>query len=314
MSAEPLRVLLVEDDEDDYVLTSSLLSEIESQKVDLEWVNSYREAVLALGRGEHDVCLVDYYLGERTGLELLREAAGGNSSAPMIMLTSHSGYDVDAEAMRAGAADYLVKNQISTPLLERSIRYAVQHSRLVRNLRKLASHDELTGLYNRRAMDELLKEETDRHQRYGRPAALVMLDVDRFKSINDSYGHLVGDEVLRWLAQLLRRAIRTADIPARYGGEELAVILPEMNSRQALGMAERVRRRVAAGPFEARGRDGRAIQIPITISLGVAGLPDDALSAAELIAAADRALYAAKHGGRNRAIRFCDLKERTQTT
>jgi diguanylate cyclase (GGDEF)-like protein len=307
MSAEPLRVLLVEDDEDDYVLTSSLLSGMESQKVELEWAASYRDALLALRRRRHDVCLVDYYLGERTGLELLREATEINSSAPMIMLTGHSGYEVDAEAMRAGAAGYLVKDQISRQTLERSIRYAVEHSRLVVNLRKLASHDELTGLYNRRAMDDLLKEETDRHQRYGRPAALVMLDVDHFKSINDSYGHLVGDEVLRWLAQLLRDAIRTADIPARYGGEELAIILPEMNGRQALGMAERVRRRVAACPFTSRGRDGRAIQIPITISLGVASLPDDALSAAALIAAADRGLYAAKHGGRNRAVRFRDL-------
>jgi diguanylate cyclase len=307
MSAEPLRVLLVEDDEDDYVLTSSLLSEIESQKVELEWAASYHDALLALRKRRHDVCLVDYYLGERTGLELLREAAEVSSSAPMIMLTSHSGYDVDAEAMRAGAAGYLVKNQINRQTLERSIRYAVEHSRLVVNLRKLASHDELTGLYNRRAMDDLLKEETDRHQRYGRPAALVMLDVDHFKSINDSYGHLVGDDVLRWLAQLLRDTIRTADIPARYGGEELAIILPEVNSRQALGMAERVRGRVAACPFTSRGRDGSAIQIPITVSLGVASLPDDALSAAALIAAADRGLYAAKHGGRNRAVRFCDV-------
>lgn len=314
MSAEPLRVLLIEDDEDDFVLTSSLLSEIESQKVNLDWAASYQEAVLALERSEYDVCLVDYYLGERTGLDLLREAAEVNSLAPMIMLTSHSGYEVDAEAMRAGAADYLIKTQVSTPLLERSIRYAIQHSRLIKNLRKLASHDELTGLHNRRAMDELLKEETDRHRRYGRPAALVMLDVDRFKSINDSYGHLVGDEVLRWLAQLLRETIRTVDIPARYGGEELAVILPEMNSRQALEMAERVRRRVAVSPFVARGREGGATHIPITISLGVAGLPDDALSAAELIAAADRGLYAAKHGGRNRAVRFCDLMKQTETT
>lgn len=313
MSAAPLRVLLVEDDEDDFVLTSSLLAGIDSPKVDLKWVATYEEAVLALERGEHDVCLFDYYLGERTGLELLREAVEANSATPVIMLTSHSGYDVDTQAMKAGAADYLIKNQISASMLERSIRYALAHSRLVENLRKLASHDELTGLYNRRAFDDLLKEETERHQRYGRPAALVMLDVDHFKSINDSFGHLVGDEVLRWLAQLLRDTVRTVDIPARYGGEEMAVILPEMNSQQALRMAERVRRRVASRPFAARGRDGRPLKIPITVSLGVAGLPDDALSAPALIAVADRSLYAAKRAGRNRATRFHDLTEQTET-
>lgn len=309
MSAEPLKVLLVEDDEEDFVLTSGLLSDIESHKVELEWATTYRDAVRALAKGGYDVCLVDYYLGERTGLELLRAAAGVNSSAPMIMLTSHSGYDVDKEAMRAGAAGYLVKGQISTALLERSMRYAVERSRLIESLRKLASHDELTDLYNRRAMDELLKEEADRHWRYGRPAALVLLDVDHFKSINDAYGHPVGDEVLRWLAQLIRESVRKVDIPARYGGEELAIILPEMNSRQALEVAERVRRRVAACPFEMRGRDGRTLRIEVTISLGVAGLPDHGPSADALIAAADEGLYAAKRGGRNRAVRFRDLFE-----
>lgn len=308
MPAEPLRVLLVEDDEDDFVLTTSLLSEIRNQKVNVEWAATYVDALSALGKGEHDVCLVDYDLGERNGLELLREAAAVNPAVPMIMLTGHGGYEVDAEAMRAGAADYLVKEEISAPALERSLRYAIQHSRLVEGLRKLASRDELTGLYNRRALGELLKEEAERHRRYGRPAALVMLDVDHFKSINDSFGHMLGDEVLRWLAQLVREAVRTADIPARYGGEELAIILPEMNSRQALGLAERLRRRVAARPFESRGRDGRIVSVPITVSLGVAALPEDALCADTLVAAADEGLYAAKRGGRDRAVRYGDMK------
>jgi diguanylate cyclase (GGDEF)-like protein len=313
MPAEPLRVLLVEDDEDDFTLTTSLLSEIENQEVSVEWAASYGDGLSALVKGGYDVCLVDYNLGERTGLELLREATAVNSSVPMIMLTGHGGYEVDAEAMKAGAADYLVKSEVSTPTLERSLRYAIRHSRLVDGLRKLARRDELTGLYNRRAMDEMLREETDRHSRYGRPAALVMLDVDCFKSINDSYGHLIGDEVLRWLAQLVRDTIRTADIPTRYGGEELAIILPEMNSRQAVGMAERLRRRVAACPFESRGRDGQALRIHVTISLGVAGLPDDALDADALVAAADEGLYAAKRAGRNRAVRFGDLTEQSET-
>lgn len=313
MTAAALRVLLVEDDEDDFVLTSGLLSGIDSPKVDLKWVANYHDAVLAIGRGEHDVCLVDYYLGERTGLELLRQAAEVNSAAPMIMLTSHSGYDVDAEALRAGAAGYLVKGQISTATLERSIRYAIQRARLIEGLRRLASHDELTGLYNRRAMDGMLKDETERHQRYGRPAALVLLDVDRFKSINDSHGHLVGDEVLRWLAQIVRDTVRAVDIPARYGGEELAIILPEMNGRQAARVAERVRRRVAVRPFVSRGHDGRQFRIPITVSLGVAVMPGDATSAESLVAAADQSLYAAKHGGRNRTVQYCDLTEQPET-
>ncbi len=313
MSAEPLRVLLVEDDEDDFVITSSLLAELDRPGVDLEWVTNYEDALLALRRSEHDLCLIDYCLGERTGLELLREAATVNPAAPMIMLTGHSGYEVDTQAMDAGAADYLIKGQISPPLLERSIRYALRRARLIDDLRQLASRDELTGLYNRRVMNDLLREEAERHQRYGRPAALVMLDVDHFKLINDCYGHLVGDEVLRWLAQLIHDTIRTVDAAARYGGEELAIILREMDGRQALRVAERVRHRVAASPFIYQRHDGPPLRVPVTVSLGVAGMPEDGVSAAALIATADQSLYAAKRRGRNRAVRFRDLIEQPET-
>lgn len=307
MLAQPLKVLLVEDDEDDFVITSNLLSEIPGRQVDLKWVATYADALREMESGKHDICLVDYALGERNGLELLHEAVEVNCVAPMIMLTGHNGYDIDTQAMKAGAADYLVKTQINTLLLERSIRHALQRSEIIENLRKLASHDELTGLHNRRAMDSLLQEVTDRHQRYNRPAALVMLDVDNFKGINDSYGHLIGDEVLRWLGQLLRETARSVDLLARYGGEELAIILPEMNSRQALGMAERVRRRVGIHPFVFRQRDGQTVQIPITVSLGVAEMPEDALTGDALIAAADQALYAAKRRGRNCTVEFREL-------
>jgi diguanylate cyclase (GGDEF)-like protein len=313
LTAEPLKVLLVEDDEDDFLLARSLLSEVGGRKVDLRWAASYQEALRAIESGGHDVCLVDYRLGERTGLELLREAGCADCKAPMIMLTSQNDYDLDAEAMRAGAADYLVKGRVDTSTIERSIRYALQRSSQFERLRGLANRDELTGLYNRRALDGLLREEVSRHERYGRPFSLVMLDVDYFKAINDSYGHPVGDEVLRWLARLVRDCVRAVDMPARYGGEELAVVLPEMDSRLALKVAERLRLRVAARPF-GFGSALRQTQFPVTVSLGVAALPDDAATAASLVAAADRALYDAKRGGRNRSVRFRDLPERAGQT
>lgn len=306
LSSRPLKVLLIEDDEDDFILAQGLLSEFGGCPVELDWVSNYQDALRAIERGAHDICLVDYLLGERTGLELMREALTTTRPIPMIMLTSQTGYEIDTEAMMAGAADYLVKGQINTDLMERSIRHALQRSSLLETLRKLASHDELTGLYNRRAMSRLLSEEAERYQRYERPVGLVMLDVDYFKTINDSYGHLVGDDVLRWLARLVHETVRTVDLPARYGGEELAVILPEMNSEQSLKMADRLRRRVAAHPYSFNSGDHHQ-QIPLTISLGVASLPADATTADNLIAAADRGLYAAKRGGRNRCVRFSDL-------
>jgi diguanylate cyclase (GGDEF)-like protein len=313
VSAESIKILLVEDDEDDFILARSLLNRIDGRKVELEWVANYQDALRAIERGSHDVYLVDYFLGERNGLELLREAMDDHCTAPMIMFTSHTEYAIDTEAMKAGAADYLIKGQVNAHLMERCIRYALERARLIETLRNMASHDELTGLYNRRAFNRLLKEEADRYQRYDRPSSLLMLDVDNFKAINDSYGHLVGDDVLRWLAGVVRESVRIVDMPARFGGEELAVILPEMNSQQALKLAERLRRCVASRPFSFC-QGGRSTQLPVTISLGVAALPADATTADNLIASADRGLYAAKRGGRNRAIRFCDLPEQLEAT
>src|SRR4028118_2174037 len=122
MNEALLKVLLVEDDEDDYVIIRDLLSEME--RFELEWVIDYEDALKAIEREEHAVCLLDYRLGERSGLELLREALRRGYKAPIILLTGQGDREVDLEAMQAGAADYLIKGQIDAPLLERSIRYA----------------------------------------------------------------------------------------------------------------------------------------------------------------------------------------------
>ena len=132
----PVRLLLVEDDEDDYVLTRELLADAKRTTFELEWIASFDEALQALARNEHDVCLIDYRLGEHDGLELLGRARELGVTAPMILLTGQGGGDVDLVAMRAGAADYLVKGAIDAPLLERSIRYALEQSRTLHALRE----------------------------------------------------------------------------------------------------------------------------------------------------------------------------------
>ncbi|MGV8073056.1 MAG: response regulator [Syntrophobacteraceae bacterium] len=132
-------VLLIEDDEDDYVLVQSLLSEVEHVEFRLEWAKNYDEGRRAIERGNHDVCLLDYQLGERDGLDLLRDSKGADGVAPVIILTGHGNYDLDLEAMEAGAADYLMKEQITAYVLERSIRYAIEHKRSERQLKSLSS-------------------------------------------------------------------------------------------------------------------------------------------------------------------------------
>ena len=138
MHNRPVKVLLVEDDEDDYVLTRDLLCEVEGERYELEWVSTYDAALETINHNQHDVIFVDYYLGDRNGLELLREVTGNRYAAPMILLTGRGDHEVDVEAMKAGAVDYLVKEQIEAPVLERSIRYAIEHATTLLTSRKQA--------------------------------------------------------------------------------------------------------------------------------------------------------------------------------
>jgi diguanylate cyclase (GGDEF)-like protein len=159
--------------------------------------------------------------------------------------------------------------------------------------------DELTGLSNHRRFQEALASELERARRFDTGIGLVMLDVDNFKQVNDTYGHQVGDHVLREVARVLRTESREVDEPARYGGEELAVILPAADLEGAYGLAERVRAGIESLTIAIDGGD----PLRVTASFGVAALPESAHDQGSLIAAADAALYSAKRTGKNRTIR-----------
>jgi len=167
-------------------------------------------------------------------------------------------------------------------------------------LKHLSLSDALTGVHNRRYFDQRLEEEADRARRSRRPLSCLFVDVDRFKSINDRFGHPAGDEVLRGIARRIKAELRLSDALGRYGGEEFAAVLSDSDAAMARAVAERVRAAVAAAPFP----DGAGRAIPVTVSLGIAtALPDrfasGAALSAHLVAAADRGVYRAKADGRN---------------
>jgi two-component system, cell cycle response regulator len=163
-------------------------------------------------------------------------------------------------------------------------------------MRHLAETDPLTNCFNRRAMMDKLEQEMDRAARYATMLTGMMVDIDNFKQINDTYGHLVGDRVLKQLANLLKREQRSVDIVARYGGEEFVVLLPETTNTESRNFAERILRRVATHDF---GEPGRPVRV--TISIGIASYPDERVSDGEsLLRLADTHLYRAKSDGRNR--------------
>ena len=171
---------------------------------------------------------------------------------------------------------------------------ALENARLYEEARALADRDPLTGFFNHRYLHERFGQEAVRARRGHRPLSLLMLDLDDFKLVNDSFGHLLGDDVLRWTADLIRKTLRASDVPARYGGDEFAILLPDADHDEAAATAARLRNAFASGAFS---RDGR-LTVPVGVSIGAATFPADGRTAAELIAVADAGLYRMKRSAR----------------
>ncbi len=433
MNHTRLRILLVDDDEDDYILTHAVLNEFYGDQVDVEWVSSYDPAREALLSGRHELCLLDYHLGARTGLDLLRETTSKGCTTPVILLTAHDDLQTDVEAMKAGAADYLIKGQFGPCVLERSIRYARgfaaerqhnlealrkseeryalamrgandglwdwdlttnriyfaprwkamlgyteaqigdspeewfgrvhrldvervkaeveahlagrsshletecrilhddgtyrwfltrglavrdQHGRAVRiagsqsdiTQRKLvedrlqhnAFHDSLTGLPNRALLLDRLGQAVARTKR--RPDcrfAVLFLDIDGFKFVNDSLGHQMGDQLLIAISRRLERCLRDGDTVARLGGDEFIVLMHDItDTRDVLGLAERVLECLQS-PFSLDGHELFA-----TASVGIALSATYVDTAEDVVRNADIAMYRAKSRGKSAYVVF----------
>ena len=204
----------------------------------------------------------------------------GGKSIGALIIASHQ---IEAYSLRQVKLLEQLASYITAP---------IENSQLYSQAREKARIDELTGLFNRRHFDERLKEETASHARYGGTFSLLMLDLDSFKVYNDIFGHPAGDDLLREVSDLIRNSIRTSDQPFRYGGDEFAIILPQVDMEGAHHVAERMRQSIAHGmQSESTG---------VTSSIGLAMCPADGADPSDLIAAADRALYCAKRSGRNR--------------
>jgi two-component system, cell cycle response regulator len=298
------RILLIDDDRMQAMLVRGFFTEFHGEQFDLDWAATYEEGLARLLNGDYAAALLDFQLGRHNGLELLREATARGCRIPIVFLTSETSEAIDIEAMNAGAQDFLVKTEITPRSLQRSLRYAMKLTATLEALRSFATHDQLTGLLNRREFDRILVEETERARRFQRPLALAIADIDLFKQVNDTHGHLLGDFVLHEVARRLQAQVRSVDRVMRYGGEEFALLLMETSRSRA---AEEARGLCAAMEREPV-LIGAGEPLPIRISVGVAVMPDDAATADALVGAADQALYAAKERGRNRAVTFAELK------
>lgn len=441
MADSKLRVLLVDDDEEDYLITSEVILEIPGAGYHITWKSSFDAALEELATGVYDVLVFDYRLGGETGIDLLREVMARKYPAPVILLTGQHDEDIDKQAICLGALDYLIKGKITPDSFERSVRHALAHFRTMKQLHDsnaflqsiidalssevailnnkeeilavnrawrnsfegaesqspescdnvgfltLADHlpdggsvgsddllrgvrrvmqgeisgfyleypcitvgrhrwviarvssfsaggegyvviayeditvrktaelelersralledlsvrDELTSLYNRRYINIVIRDEFERSRRYEHHFALLMLDIDHFKSVNDTYGHQTGDEALKHVARLCLDGCRTTDCVARYGGEEIVFVLPETDAAEAVRFAERIRVMLEATPLSVNSGLLGTFPLHITASIGVAVFPESGDTVEALFAFADKGLYLAKSAGRNK--------------
>jgi diguanylate cyclase (GGDEF)-like protein len=251
-----------------------------------------------------DMVLCDLEMPRIDGFKLLGMMAGQENlrDVPVIMLTGHGKPELKIKLLGKGASDYVTKPfdageliaRVKVQLKIKSLQDELKKSNEM--LKQLSNTDPLTGLYNRRYLEEMLLKEMQRAERKGGYISMVLLDIDHFKQVNDRYGHQSGDQVLAVVAELARDGLRSYDFVSRYGGEEFILTLPETNHEDALMIAERLRSRVQTHSFSGMLRGYNA-----TVSLGVATYPTDFItSIADLIREADEAMYRAKTAGRNR--------------
>lgn len=266
------------------------------------------EAALSALKADSELrmAIVDWVMPKMDGTDVCRALRTGPQEpyVYVVLLTARDRKDDIVRGLDAGADDYLVKpcNPLELEVRLRAGRRLIElQAQLVQAreaLRFEAMHDALTGLLNRRALLSLLGNEMSRASRTGNPLSIIMADLDRFKAINDCYGHATGDAVLREAAQRMKSGVRAYDSVGRIGGEEFMLILPDCPSRIGVTIADRLRELVCASPVAARTGD-----VAVTTSLGVSSsdqMPN--ASAEDLIRAADSALYKAKHSGRNRVV------------
>ena len=297
------KLLIVDDRRSSYErIVTTLGSE---HLIDVE--SDPNNALFRAAEGNYEALIVSLGLQSFDGLRLCSQLRSLDRTRNLPILAIADGDDSGklARGLEIGINDYLVRPIDKNELLAR-VRTQVRRKRYTERLRdnvqlsiEMAITDVLTGLYNRRYMESHLATLVEQAAARGKPLAVLVLDIDFFKMVNDTYGHDAGDEVLREFSVRMRKSIRGIDLACRHGGEEFVIVMPETDMAVATTVAERLRRRVATEPFPIE-QGKRSVEV--TISIGIAALEAAEDNAATILKRADQALYRAKRDGRNRVV------------
>ncbi len=294
-----IKILMVDDSEDVFEGLKAFLGD--QDLINMSWAQNMKDALTMLKQDQFDMVFLDHFLKDGTSIDFFRTMEKEGIETPVIVVSGQGDEMIASQVIQLGAYEYLPKNRINSASICRIINNTLERCRLRNDVKKAQAKmaemsivDELTKLHNRRYFIEVLEGEFERANRYKTEMALVMMDLDRFKKINDTYGHPAGDMVLSEVGKILKEHARRNDIACRYGGEEFAVILPNINRDNIYAAYDRLREMVSEHLFEYESN-----QFHITISIGIA-FGNDAKSINDLLAHADHALYQAKETGRNK--------------
>ena len=292
MLTATIKILLVEDNPGDALLVRVLLEEAGTDRFDVKDVGRLGEAIERLVEEDFSVVLLDLSLPDSQGLDTVEQVRTAAPRAPIVVLSGLDDEETALQALQSGAQDYLVKGQGDGNLIARAIRYAIERKRAEEELAYMAQYDSLTGLANRALFRDRLEQALARAERNGNLVALMFLDLDRFKAVNDTLGHSYGDELLKEVARRVEGRVRESDTVARLGGDEFAIVLEDLSyAHDAIPVAQDILELVSQ-PLILDGH-----KVFVTGSIGIAVRPPS--EGDRLLKDADAAMYRAKQRGRN---------------
>lgn len=283
------KILFIDREYGEYLLIADILSQIRHVNYELVWWNQLETALPQILSNAYDVVLLDFFWGELSVRDLLNAAKVQANSTPIVVMTDEMELEVDREVIRAGAADYLIKGQISNQLLERTLRYAIERKQTEQYLARLAHYDQLTDIPNRILFRDRLEHALNLATRDKTTFALMFIDLNGFKQVNDNFGHDVGDGIIRVCAERLSLCLRRSDLVARMGGDEFTLLLSHIeNNTDVARIAEKIIALISE-PAEING-----YEVVVGCSIGIAVYPQGGRDAESLLKNADMAMYKAK--------------------
>ncbi len=284
-----VKILFIDREYGEYLLIADILSQVRHVNYELVWCNQLDAALPQILSNEFDVALLDFFWGDLSVRDLLNAAKVQANITPIVVMTDEMEIEVDRDVIRAGAADYLIKGQIGHQLLERTLRYAIERKQTEQYLARLAHYDQLTDIPNRILFRDRLEHVIHLANRDKTAFALMFIDLNGFKLVNDNFGHDVGDVIIRICAERLNSCLRRSDSVARIGGDEFTLLLTHIENNTDVGhIAEKIIELISE-PCQING-----YEVAVGCSIGIALYPQAGHDAEGLLKNADMAMYKAK--------------------